>query len=178
MMLRTILRTPITRATTIRTFTTTRPSYSLVDDAKQKLDDLNHKIGEVAAKGIGKTQQATEAVKENAKDKIHNESNVAGDLKTDAANTSYNDVREGVKKTAKDVKDAFAKDGQEGVEAKAREHLGNENVNAAKETARDLKEDSEEILDKAANQTGGLKRDAEKKFAQKAQETADKYKGV
>lgn len=175
-MLRTILRTQFIRTTTsipLRSFATTRPSYSLIDDAKQKLDDLNHKIGSAAAKGIGKTQEATESIKDSAKDTIHNESGVAQDLKTDAENTSYNDIKSNVKKTAKDVKDAFAKDGQEGVEQKAKEHFDD-----AKSAAKDLKEDGEEALDKAANKTEGLKKDAEKKFAQKAQETADKYKGV
>jgi len=177
-MLRTTLRTirtPITR-TSLRSFTTTQQRYSLIDDAKQKLGDLNKKVGEAAASGLDKAQNASEAVKDNAKDSIHNEKGVAEDLKTDAANTSYNDVKEGVKKTAKDVKNSFKENGTEGVEEQAREHLGNDAVNQGKQTAKDLKQDGEEVLDKAANQAGGLKRDAEKKVSQKAQETADKYK--
>lgn len=184
--LRTALRTPVTRYTTSRTFITTQPrSKSIIDSAKETLDSLNKKVGQAAASGIDKAENVTETVKENTKDAIHNETDTAKDLKTDAANTSYNDVKQGVKKTAKDVKQAWDKNGTEGVEDKAREALGDDAVDGVKETAKDLKKDAkdakkegEEKLDKATSQAGGLKRDAEKKFAQKAQETADKYKGV
>ncbi|CCH41424.1 Laminin-like protein epi-1 [Wickerhamomyces ciferrii] len=117
-------------------------------DPKDALNKANKKAGEVASEGLNKAEKAKDTIKENAQEKIHNEEGVAQDLKTDAANTSYNDVKEGVKKTAKDVKKSVKNDDQvQGA------------VNEGKET-----------LDRAAKNANELKKDAAEKVSEKAEQ--------
>lgn len=154
-----------------RQFLIPRANYSIVESAKDALKKVNKKIGEVAAEGLEKVEQATpsaEEVKEKASklaDKVPDAAEVkkkASDLADKVPDKSQ--VKKGIRKTQKKAANAI-EEGADAVEEKSPDYedikkAGKDAHAKAKST---LQEGKEKILESSVGDSviGSAKKLAE-----------------